>query len=223
MNKKFIIILVSSSIVIVFLAINPFHFDWNGIAAIATCIAAGGVGVAIWQINESRKSTNAQIAMDLFKELRSVKALRRLQDIYKREDSDPNKLNDNAKEDISYILDRFEVLGILVDKGIVDEDIAIHAYGGASALRCWYRLHNYIKVIRNERGPYKLNFEIYTRRCLEYFPQKGIEVKLTLESKIGEEKKTVDIIAELQKPEFKPRTRKEIENDRNVNRINSYP
>jgi hypothetical protein len=59
-----------------------------------------------------------------------------------------------------------------------------------------------------ERGHWKDNFEIYTRRCLEYFAKKEIGVKLTvLENNI-------DVRAELQKPEMKPRSRKEIEKQR---------
>jgi hypothetical protein len=218
-NKRFSIIATIWFVIFVLfvvLLLKTIRFgyltDWVAITAFATWVLAGGVLVAIWQISETRRSTNAQIAMDIFKELRSDEALQSLKTIYNREDNSPDKLNDTDKEKITLILDMFEVLGILVDKEIVDKDIAIHAFGGASALRCWYSLHNYIKIIGNERGPYKLNFEIYTRRCLEYFLKKGIDVKLTYGGKNGE-KKTVDIIAELQKPEFKPRTREEIEKE----------
>jgi hypothetical protein len=119
---------------------------WQSVPAWLLAIAASiTLFITIYQSEQSRKSTNAQIAMGIFKELRSLETVRRLQAIYKREDNDPNKLHDTENDDITYIVDRFEILGILVDKGIVDEDIAINAYGGASALRCWYKLHNYIK------------------------------------------------------------------------------
>jgi hypothetical protein len=205
MNKNLIIVLILFILVIVFLAINPFHFDWNGITAIATCVAVGGVGVAIWQIREMRKSTNAQIAMDLFNELRDNKTVEKLQAIY----------NDFRNDDsIRYILDRFEVLGLLVEKGIVDEDLAIHAYGGASALRCWYKLSQYIKQKSDDLGPWKINYEIYCRRCLEYFINHEIPVKII------ERGVSTDIITKLLEPKNKPRTRKEIEKDLNNNKIN---
>jgi hypothetical protein len=153
--------------------------NWMAVTGLATWVLAGGVGVAIWQIivtrestskqlDEARKSTNAQIALDLFKELRDNETVEKLQTIYNRVENDKNKLSPIAQNNIRYILDRFEVLGILVDKGIVDEDLAIHAYGGASALRCWYKLHHYIQQMTSDLGPWKINYEIYTRHCLEY-------------------------------------------------------
>jgi hypothetical protein len=175
--------------------------DWMAITGLATWVLAGGVGVAIWQISETRKSTNAQIAMDLFKELRDDKTVGKLQAIYE------GFLTESS---IIYVLDRFEILGILVDKEIVDEDLAIHAYGGAAALRCWYKLHNYIRQKNDERGPWKINYEIFTRRCLEYFLIKGIGVKLNSK---GE---SFDIITELLKPENKPRTSREIDSNGNM-------
>ena len=69
-------------------------WGWTAVYAIATCVLAGGIGVAIWQIietrrstnkqlNAARESTNAQIAVELFKELRSTDALKKLRSIYK--------------------------------------------------------------------------------------------------------------------------------------------
>lgn len=167
--------------------------DWAAITGLASWLLILGVGVAIWQIRETRKSTNAQIAMDLFKELRSDRALEILRIIYNRNENDPDKLSENAKNNIEYILDRFEVLGILVDEGIVDDRLAMDSYGGASALRCWYRLHLYIKKIERKRGQYKVNYKIYTRQCLEFFIKRKFSVYLS---------EHIDVIFELQKPEF---------------------
>jgi hypothetical protein len=190
-----------------------YQTDWVAITAFATWVLAGSVGIAVYQIFETRKSTNAQIAMEIFKELRSEYTVHKLQAIYKREKHDFEQLNDYEKDDILYILDRFEILGVLVKKGIVDEDIAINAYGGASALRCWYKLHHYIKEMSEKRGPWKINYEIYARRCLEYFTTEKIEVKFRIEDK-SPDVKDIDILAELRKPEIKPRTSEEIQKQR---------
>ena len=45
-------------------------WGWSAIQAIATCVLIAGIIVAIIQMRNARKSTNAQIAMQLFKELR---------------------------------------------------------------------------------------------------------------------------------------------------------
>jgi hypothetical protein len=178
---------------------------WN---SIPTLILALGIFLTLWQIVEGRKSTNAQIAMDLFKELREDETVEKLHIIYNRAENDERQLSPIAQNNIRHILDRFEVLGILVEKGIVDKDLAIHAYGGASALRCWYKLHHYISQMSDEIGPWKINYEIYTRRCLEYFIKNKIPVKLSANGN------NIDILKELQKPAIKPRNRKEMEKTR---------
>jgi hypothetical protein len=178
-------------------------FNWVAISVLVTWVLVGGLLLTFWQIfmtresiEEQRKSTNAQIAMDLFRELRSDRALEIIRTIYNRKENDPNKLDTIDKHNIEYILDRFEVLGILVDEGIVDKRLAMDSYGGASALRCWYRLHPYIKEIEKKRGQYKINYKSYAQRCLKYFKERNFSVILITESE------NIDIISELLKPEF---------------------
>ena len=45
--------------------------NWTILAAIGTWLLAGGIVFAIVQVREARKSTNAQLAVELFRELRS--------------------------------------------------------------------------------------------------------------------------------------------------------
>ncbi|MBN1643902.1 MAG: hypothetical protein JW856_03700 [Dehalococcoidales bacterium] len=212
-------IIIWSLFLVAFIIMLPFNalFNWVAITAIATWVLSGGVLAAIWQIGEARKSTNAQIAMDLFRELREDETVEKLQRIYHLTQSDKNQLSPIAKNNIRHILDRFEILGILVEKGIVDKDIAIHTYGGASALRCWYKLHPYIEQMSEELGPWKINYEGYTRLCLDYFINHNLPVKLCIEGK------DIDILAELQEAKSKPRSWTEIKRDMKEKPVYFYP
>ena len=85
------------------------------LAAISTWLLSGGIGIAIWQINQAKKSTNAQIAMDLFRELRSDRALEILRFIYNLKPAQKKyNLVSMDIHSIDYILDRFDVLSVLV-------------------------------------------------------------------------------------------------------------
>lgn len=77
---------------------------------------------------------------------------------------------------------------------------------GLASVRCWYKLHKYIKQEQRKRGYFGDNFEAFTSACLEYFERKKIPVKLYWEAK-----KSIDLIEELNKEELCPRSRKEIE------------
>jgi hypothetical protein len=177
---------------------------WN---SLATFVLILGILLTSWQIFEARKSTNAQIAMDLFRELRSDRALRILRYIYSLQPQEVNRPEAIDDQLILYVLDRFEVLGVLVDQGTVDERIAINAYGGASALRCWYQLNKYIKETTEKRGPYKLNFEVFARRSLAYFRKERLDVKFRSESM---QEEPVNLTCKLWEPGLRPRTWKEI-------------
>jgi hypothetical protein len=185
-------------------------WGWPAVAAIATGVLAGGVIFAFLQIRQARKSTNAQLAAGLFKELRDYETVEKLRSIY---DLKPDDLEDSQIDEkkIGYVLDRFELLGALVAKGIIDKKLAIEAYAGASALRCWYQLHKYIRKVRDERGYVCENYEDFARLSLDYFKKEGIQVKLYRE---GEKDKVIDLITELQKDEFRPRNFAEIKRDR---------
>ena len=208
-NQIFTVIVVIWAVVLFFLLIMLafnlfFNFAWEALLTIATWVLAGGVVAAFWQIGEARKSTNAQIAMDLFRELRSDRALEILRFIYSlKSDDDFNKLCSTDLHSIEYILDRFEVLGNLVELTIVDKRIAIDAYGGAAALRCWYILHKYIKSKNDKYGPYKINYESFARHSLEYFRDRNFPVIFNSD----------DIIKIIWDSDFKPRTREEIEQE----------
>jgi hypothetical protein len=149
---------------------------WEVIAAIATWLVALGFAFTFIQIREARKSTNAQIALDLFKELRSDESLEILRYIYGLNPKDPVIMYIADKYRVEYILDRFDVLSVLVKKGIVDPELAIDAYAGVTILRCWYVLHSFVDEIRSERKYFGYNFEGFANACMEYFDKHGIVV-----------------------------------------------
>jgi hypothetical protein len=193
--------------------------DWEVLTGFATWVLAGGVFLAFWQIGQARKSTNAQIAMDLFRELRSDRALGILRFIYSlKPEENRQTLHSIDLHSIDYVLDRFDMLGALVDDRIVDTRLAIDVYAGVTALRCWYVLHQYIWKVRDRRKYFGENVEAFTNRCLYYFDNNEIEV--------GFENKYIiipDLVKELkdakeQKDEVKkklyPRSFDEIKRDR---------
>ncbi len=149
---------------------------WQVVAFIATWLLAGGVAFAFSQVQQARRSTNAQIAISLFNELRSDETVRILHFIYnlkpERIKNLPNKgrsQNIDKDKNIDYVLDRLELLGALVKQGIIDERLAIEAYGGPPVLKCWYQLgENYIKEIQKQRGLFCKCIEDFAKRTVNY-------------------------------------------------------
>ncbi|MFC1988109.1 hypothetical protein ACFLVH_06215 [Chloroflexota bacterium] len=188
---------------------------WITVEAIATIILAGGVWFAFRQVRQARKSTNAQIAMQLFHELRDEKTIEKLRSIYNlpydlSTAEGLNRLKNSELKDIDYVTDRFDVLGVLVQKGIVDEDLAIDAYAGTPSLRLWYRLHRHIKKVRSERGYFGANLEDFAARALDYFTRAKPKIKVSFSWMDEEHKKThkiKDLVTELQNSEFCPKRR----------------
>jgi len=162
-------------------------FDWDVLLGFATWVLAAGVAFAIWQIIEtrentnrqleaSRKSTNAQIAMDLFKELRDKKTMAEIRKIYNLPDNYSEPENEYQTGIIEYLISRLNILGVLVEKGLIDKELAPDAYAGTTSLRCWYKLHKYIWKERCKRKYFGEYFESYTNRCCQHFEDNNIEV-----------------------------------------------
>jgi hypothetical protein len=189
-------------------------WGWTAVAAIATCVLAGSVFLAILQVRQTRRSTNAQLAVQLFKELRSKETLEIIRYIYSLKSVGSGAhLSEQHKQDINYVIDRLELLGGLVGMGIIDKKLAIEAYAGTASIRCWYQIHQYIKQIRRERGYYAENYEALARLSLDYYQKNKIKVAFY---KTGEKDKE-PLFEELLKKDVKPRTIKEIKKDREKN------
>jgi hypothetical protein len=195
-------------------------WSWTAIEAIATVILIVGIIITILQIRESRKSTNAQIAMDLFRELRDEKVLEIIRFIYKLNPGESGCLLTVNNQRIEFILDRYDVLGTLVKNGIISKELAVETYAGVTVLRCWYILHGYIEKLRSTRKYFGQNFEGFTNVCMEYFDEHNIEVGF--ESGFSEDYSVDDLVDKLLNAENEkdpainnlyPRTWEQIEKD----------
>jgi hypothetical protein len=175
------IIWIIIGFILLFVYLGIYHnVTWNVLTGFATWVLAGGVFCAFYQIQESRKSTNAQIAIDMYEELRSEESLETLRFIYDLNPANPEIVFNSDKYRIEYLLDRFNFLSILVKNGIVNRNLAIDSYAGASFLKCWYVLHSFVNDIREDRNrkSYCYPFEGFTNLCMEDFKDRGITVGL---------------------------------------------
>ena len=98
---------------------------------------------------------------------------------------------------IERVLDKFQLLGDLVERGIIEKRFAIQL--GPPALRCWYQLVEYINEERRRRGYLYENFEGFAECCLDSFRVMGI--KVLFRRKEGTE--NINLVVELQKEEIK--------------------
>jgi len=180
---------------------------WSAVGAIATAVATavviGGLIFAIRQIGESRKSTNAQLAVELFRELRGINTITGLRTIYSLTPDKFGNLSKEALDQIDYVLERLDMLGGLVNQGIIDEKLAIEIFAGPSAMRCWYQLAEHlIRPRRDDRGWYCENYEDFTRRSLDYFRDAHSKIWFYRE---GEEDKRINLVTELQQEQLLPK------------------
>jgi len=223
----YVIVLIVWLIILIGLLCSYWMWDWQVITAIATWVLAGGIGVAIWQIivtrrntkeqlEETRKSTNAQVAVSIFQELHSKETMKIISRIYHHE-SQPIQIKDLSsyeRKNIYYVLDRFEMLGALVFNRIIDKQLAIEVGAGLRALRCWYKLYKFIGKERRKRGYFAEYYEAFTRKCLDYIKGEGIEAKFYTEDEKGKVIDTKDLKKELQKKKLHPRSLEEIKGER---------
>jgi hypothetical protein len=180
--------------------------------SIPALILAWGVVVAIWQINETRKSTKAQLVVEVFRELRNPDTIETLREIYELTQDDLQDMPIEKSKKIDHIIDKYAALEIWAAKGIIDKEIAVEV--GPTVLRCWYRLHSYIENTRRQRGYYGDNFEALVRLALDHFRKNNMRVMLWPAGHQGEE---VNLVIDLQDEKIRPRSLKEIKKDRRKN------
>ena len=197
-------------------------WGWTAVAAIATWALAGGLGFAFWQMRQARRSTNAQVAVELFKELRKDEVLQILRRIYDQGLENIKNLTNDDKNEITYVLERLGMLGALIDRGIIDEALAIDVYGGATALKCWYLLRDYIREVRDRQGlQWCIYVEDFAARVFEhwsgrrpeewalYYRDKGEGIGLV--EQLKNRPKPLDLVKWLRNnEELRPRRLKEI-------------
>ncbi len=194
---------------------------WQIVAAIATWLLAMGVVFAIVQVQQMRRSTNAQLAVELFQQLRDPDLIKILRDIiYKnRREAIKDFIDDDEKKSevakIEQVVNRFDMLGALVAKDIIDKEVAIEAFAGPPALRCWYQLTLFMRELQKRRGFYCGNFEDFSRCSLDHFHHEKIEIWLRLDwenDKIALVRELTKLVKE--KNELRPRSLEEQKQER---------
>ncbi len=200
------------------LLVTYWLWDWQVLAGIATWVLAGGVFFAFWQIRLARKSTNAQIAMGMYRELRNDRTLKAIRFIYELKPEDVQNLPLQDRYRIEHVLDRLDMLAVLVDEDFIAERLAIDVYSGVSALRCWFILHQYVWQVREKRKYYGENVEAFTNHCMNYFEEKkikvGLEIKHFTKGDLGQTLKCAKSKKDKIKKRLYPRSSKEIKEDR---------
>lgn len=154
--------------------------DWTQIGAIATCVIAVGMFIAILQLYLTKQNLKVQQAANLlaiFKEIRNPETKKTLRLVYSLTfDANSNELKYVSSEDkltseelneINNLLDRLELLGLLSCHGLISQSKAIEGYGGAP-VRVWYKLNEYIKYERRHRGSYAEHLQEFVRRSIKY-------------------------------------------------------
>ena len=144
-----------------------WSWGWTAVGAIATCFLVVGIVVAIWQLRETRRQTKTEFTEKRLEELNSTDSKEGLQIIYKRV---PSKLSDLEKENrdkVIQLLERMHTLGLLVEKGYANKELAIEAHRG-KFIGCWYILKPCICYEREKAGKYGEGIEYLAKEAYKY-------------------------------------------------------
>jgi hypothetical protein len=183
---------------------NTNNIAWSGwsiLEALANWILVCGIIIAIWQISESRRTTNAQLAVDILEKFKEKEIIDILEEIYNLDEIDKQYLKDQPIENISLrrlysekrhrinqVLYRIDLLAALVKRGIIEDKLAIEIYFGASVLRCWYQLGDvYIKELRKQRGIFCIAIDDFVKRSLRFQIENMSPEQWTRLSRIGKD------------------------------------
>ena len=126
---------------------------WEAIAGFVTAGILFGAAFFAWrQVRAARRGANAQVVVGVYEHLRSAEALQTLRLIYRTKPEDVKKLLRSDIDNIERLLDGLDWVGHLVDSGILAEYLAVEAFAGAPALKCWHQLRQFIEEVRDKRG-----------------------------------------------------------------------
>jgi len=145
--------------------------NWTAVGAIAACFAALFtlllVGVAWRQLGHLRKSTDAQVAVGLFKSFYEPSVRETLRLIYRTRPGDIKNLPRSELDEVEKEINWLDMVGHLLCRRSIDEHLAIRAFGGHTAVRCRYQLREYLAEVREERGG-------YYGKGLDYFASRAL-------------------------------------------------
>ncbi|MFC2002958.1 hypothetical protein ACFLV4_03315 [Chloroflexota bacterium] len=128
-------------------------FDWNVLLGFATWVLAAGVCLAIWQLRETRQRTKLEYTERRLEELNSIESKEGLQITYGRTPSKLSELEKEERDKVVQVLERMHTLGLLIEQGYADKELAIEAHRG-KFIRCCYKLRPCICYERKRRGKY---------------------------------------------------------------------
>ena len=138
---------------------------------IVTCIIAFvailGVILSLHQLKAMRRSSDLEFAMQVIQELRSLEWIEKFKRIYDIQELNQIKTDIDLQNDSERVLDRLEWVGIMLARGSISEDLTVKLMGGLP-LRCWYKLGEYVKEVRKERGHYARFMEDFVKRSLKF-------------------------------------------------------
>ncbi len=177
---------------------------WQAITAISVIILTIGFIIGIVKYLQFRRRDDAKLAIDLFRDFRSDEFKAVIRSIYSVKPEQWGTLADYQRVRFDHLVDWLNLLGAVTRNREINENLAIETLGGPTAIRCWYRLLPYLRQETERRGFYCDSFEDFTRRSLTHFRERGVPIWFNW----GTER--VELIAFLQKAEFKPRTMEEI-------------
>ena len=146
-------------------------WGWTAVAAIATCVLAGGIFVGIKQFRETQRRAKLEFTEKRLERLNTPDFKEGLEIIYKKT---PSKLSELKKEDLDKIvpvLEHMHTLGLLVKEGYAHKELAIEAHRG-KFIRCWYKLKPCICYERKERGKYGEGIEYLAKEAYKYQQKK---------------------------------------------------
>ncbi|OGN92747.1 MAG: hypothetical protein A2Z75_08515 [Chloroflexi bacterium RBG_13_50_10] len=145
--------------------------DWQAVGAIGTIAGAAIVAISLffagYQIREDKRNRAAAVLKDLFDELASDPNRNTLNKVYHLKNV--KNIGQKLDQKIEMVVNRLELLGIMVEGRIIEEKMALKLVRG-QPLRFWYKLESYINKKRGPkgRGHYARFLEDYVIRSTKY-------------------------------------------------------
>jgi len=178
--------------------------NWDAVIAWAVVALAVGLLFTIYKYLQFRRRDDAKLAIDLFRDLRSDEFKSVIRSIYAVRPDGWNTLAEYQKIRIDHLVDWFNLLGAVARNQEINRELAIETLGGATAIRCWFRLELYLKTETERRGFFCESFEDFTRRSLDHFRQTGTKIWFNW----GDER--IELVEYFGRPDVRPRYLEEI-------------
>jgi len=96
-------------------------WGWTAVAAIAICVLAGGVFLAVRQQWESRRRARIEYTEKRMETLNTQDVKEGLQIAYWKKPSKLNALKKEEQDKLVHVLELMQALGLLVEVGLADK------------------------------------------------------------------------------------------------------